>query len=84
MSRPPKQTKRGLKRAFLMDPDDLELLRQAIREDLTVTGRYSSEANWCADAMRLAVDRARERSGGSLPPAPARLPNRMPERARPN
>ncbi len=77
--RPPKQTSRGLKRAFLMDPRDLEVLRQGLRDDLA-TGRYESEANWCADAMRVAVERARDRSGGALPKAPSRLPNRMPER----
>ncbi len=79
-ARPPKQTKRGVKRVFLMDPHDVKILRQGLRQDLTVTGRYSSEANWCADAMRVAVDLARERAGGTLPKAPSRLPNRMPER----
>lgn len=81
-TRPPKQTKRGVKRVFLMDPQDVEILRQGIHKDLTGTGRYSSEANWCADALRVAVDRARARAGGVLPPAPSRLPNRMPERGR--
>lgn len=77
--RPPKTTSRGLKRAFQMDPTDVELMRASIHEDLE-HGRYSSEADWCGDALREAIDGARARAGGTLPTPPTRLPNRMPER----
>lgn len=78
--RPAKTTSRGLKRAFQMDPADVDELRASIRSDLEASGRYSSEADWVGDALRQAIAAARERAGGVLPPAPKRLPNRMPER----
>lgn len=78
-NRPTKVTKRGLKRAFQMDPTDVALMRDSIREDLE-HGRYSSEADWVGDALRAAIDEARAQVGGTLPRAPKRLPNRMPER----
>lgn len=78
-NRPSKVTKRGLKRAFLMDPTDVDLMRVSIRDDLE-HGRYSSEADWVGDALRAAVEEARRNAGGTLPMAPRRLPNRMPDR----
>ncbi len=79
--RPPKATSRGLKRAFQMDPGDVQLMRDSIRQDLEEEGHYYSEADWCGDALRAAISAARQRAGGTLPRPPARLPNRMPERS---
>jgi hypothetical protein len=78
--RPPKTTKRGLKRAFKMNPADVEAMRRTIADDFRTTGMYLSEADWCGDALRVAINAARQRAGGELPPAPTRLPNRMPAR----
>lgn len=78
--RPAKATSRGLKRAFQMEPAVVDELRASIRRDLEVSGRYSSEADWVGDAMRQAIAEARANAGGVLPPAPRRLPNRMPPR----
>lgn len=78
--RPSKTTSRGLKRAFQMDPGDVDELRAAVRRDLEEGGRLLSEADWVGDAVREAIAAARSRAGGVLPAAPKRLPNRMPTR----
>ncbi len=79
-TRPPKVTSRGLKRAFQMDPRDVAEMARARNDDFVGHRRYVSEADWCGDAIRQAIEAARTAAGGTLPPPPARLPNRMPPR----
>lgn len=66
----------GFSRSFTLPADTIERMRAAITDDQNA-GRWPSDSAWCSDAIMAAVDAARERAGGTLPPAPARLPNRL-------
>lgn len=69
-------TRTGASRSFHIPTDVIERMRAAITED-QAAGRWTSDSAWCTDAIAAAVDRARERAGGTLPTPPARLPNRL-------
>ncbi|MGA7205859.1 MAG: hypothetical protein WBX27_14640 [Specibacter sp.] len=66
----------GSSRSFNVPTEAAEKMREAVVADQRV-GRWPSESAWCAEAMDLAIEAARERNGGSLPTPPARLPNRL-------
>lgn len=69
-------TRTGASRSFQIPTDVIERMRAAITAD-QAAGRWTSDSAWCTDAIAAAVDRARQRAGGSLPTPPARLPNRL-------
>lgn len=63
-------------RSFSLPAATVERMRDAITADQD-EGRWPSDSAWCSDAIVAAADRAREQAGGTLPQAPARLPNRL-------
>lgn len=61
---------------FRLSTDALEAIDRGRGED-EAKGIYKSRSPWVIEAMRLAVEEARERAGGTLPPPPqGRLPLR--------
>ena len=66
----------GSSRSFSIPIASMQRMRAAISADQKA-GRWPSDSAWCAEAMALAVDAAREANGGVLPTPPARLPNRL-------
>lgn len=66
----------GTTRSFSIPTSTVQRMRAAITADQRA-GRWPSDSAWCAEAISLAVDDAREANGGSLPTPPARLPNRL-------
>lgn len=66
----------GSSRSFSIPTSSMKRMRAAISADQKA-GRWPSDSAWCAEAMALAVDAAREANGGVLPSPPARLPNRL-------
>lgn len=76
LARPKSQVVNGVQRTFNLPEDSVRRMREAIVED-GKAGRWSSDSAWCADAITIAVNEARERNGGTLPTPPARLPNRL-------
>lgn len=66
----------GVTRSFLVPAATLVALRAAIDAD-RAAGRWLSDSAWCAEALDLAITRARTHNGGTLPTPPARLPNRL-------
>lgn len=69
-------TKRGATRSFSLPADTVARMRAAITADHQA-GRWPSDSAWCGEAIRAAVEEAREQAGGVLPVPPARLPNRL-------
>lgn len=66
----------GSSRSFNVPTTAVEQMRAAITADHAV-GRWPSDSAWCAEAIDLATETAKEKNGGALPTPPARLPNRL-------
>ena len=66
----------GVNRSFTLPADTLDRMHQAIAADRRA-GRVTSRSQFASEAIRRATTEARMRAGGVLPPAPARLPNKM-------
>lgn len=66
---------RGISRTFRVDPDILEAVNAALVADRKA-GRWRSRSEFAVEAILWATDNAKDRAGGQLPKAPARLPNR--------
>ena len=71
---------RGFSKAFPLQVEVVEALEQAIIDDRRELGRVVSRAGFVREAVTHAAQRARQRLGRDLPPAPARLPTRPPRR----
>lgn len=67
---------RGLTRSFNLAEGVVADMKKAIAADRNA-GQWGSQSEFAAVAVAAAVEAARERAGGTLPPAPARLPNRL-------
>lgn len=70
------ETRTGSSRSFVIPTDTIARMREAIAQD-QAADRWPSDSAWCSDAIAAAVERSRTRAGGTLPTAPARLPNRL-------
>lgn len=68
---------RGFTRSFEIPAAVVERIEEAIRKDGDAD-RWPTLSSWAGDAIAAAVEHAKARAGGSLPPAPPRLPNRLP------
>lgn len=66
----------GSTRSFSIPTDTVARMRDAITADQQAD-RWPSDSAWCGEAIAAAVDQARSRAGGALPPPPPRLPNRL-------
>lgn len=66
----------GSSRSFNVPTSAVEQMRAAITADHAV-GRWPSDSAWCAEAIDLATEAAKEKNGGTLPTPPVRLPNRL-------
>lgn len=66
----------GSTRSFNIPSSTVTRMRAAIAADQQA-GRWPSVSAWCAEAIALAVDEARQRNGGRLPTPPDRLPNKL-------
>lgn len=66
----------GWSRSFTLPTDTVERMRAAIVDDQRAN-RWLSESAWAGEAVATAAEKAEEKAGGALPPAPARLPNRL-------
>jgi hypothetical protein len=66
----------GSSRSFNVPTAAVEQMRAAITADHGV-GRWPSDSAWCAEAIDLATEAAKEKNGGTLPTPPVRLPNRL-------
>lgn len=66
----------GWSRSFTLPTDTVERMRAAIVDDQRAN-RWLSESAWAGEAVATAADKAEEKAGEALPPAPARLPNRL-------
>ena len=76
--RSPRGSAAGLSRTVVLDQADAELpalIAAASRAD-RAHGRAAGPSQFVAEAIRVAVAAARQAAGGTLPPPPARLPNR--------
>lgn len=76
--RSPRGRAAGLSRTVVLDQADAdvpELIATASRAD-RAHGRAAGPSQFVAEAVRVAVAAARALTGGTLPPPPARLPNR--------
>lgn len=62
-------------RTFAVELTTIDRLDEAITADEDA-GRYLSRSSWANEAVRDLIARTRERAGGELPPAPARLTRR--------
>lgn len=65
----------GFTRSFDL-PDDTIAARDAAITTDRRNGRTSSRSSFASEAIRYAIEQARARNGGVLPPAPDRLPNK--------
>ena len=65
----------GFTRSFELPDDTIAARDLAITEDRR-NGRTSSRSSFATEAIRHAIEQARARNGGVLPPAPDRLPNK--------
>ncbi len=70
------ETRTGSSRSFVIPTDTIARMREAIAQD-QAADRWPSDSAWCSDAIAAAVEQSRTRAGGTLPTAPARLPNRL-------
>ena len=66
---------RGQMRNWTVADGTHDLITAARRNDEQYD-RFLAESTWIAEALSAAVQRSRDRHG-ALPPAPARLPNRL-------
>lgn len=66
----------GGSRSFTIPTVVVARMRAAIEAD-QAGNRWPSDSAWCGEAVAVAADLAEKRAGGSLPPAPSRLPNRL-------
>lgn len=73
--RPPGQGSGG-SRSFSLPADSVTRMRAAIAAD-QAENRWPTDSGWCGEAINAAADLAERKSGGKLPPAPPRLPNRL-------
>ena len=80
-SRLPEEDKqpRGVSRSFDITEVAMAAMETALVDDRR-HGRLLSRNQFVAEAVRAATEEARNRNGGTLPPAPSRLPNRPPRR----
>lgn len=67
---------RGFTRSFDIPGEVEDRMNDAIKKD-NDADRWPTLSAWAGDAIAAAVERAKARAGGSLPPAPPRLPNRL-------
>lgn len=65
----------GLSRTFDIGDNAIEATKQAMLDDRAQARVYESRSQFVTDAIRVAIEQSRDRVG-TLPPAPARLPNR--------
>lgn len=73
---PKRRGTRELTRTFNFTEAVIEAMRAAMTLDRR-DGQAGSQSQFCAIAITAAVEAARERAGGNLPPAPPRLPGRL-------
>lgn len=66
----------GVNRAFVLPVATVEAMHEAIGADRR-SGTTTSRSQFASVAIRSAIEEARRRAGGELPPAPARLPNKL-------
>lgn len=66
----------GGSRSFTLPADSVTRMRAAIAAD-QAENRWPTDSGWCGEAISAAADLAERKSGGKLPPAPPRLPNRL-------
>jgi hypothetical protein len=71
---------RGFSKAFPLQVEVVQALEQAIIDDRRELGRMVSRAGFVREAVTHAAQRAGQRLGCDLPPAPPRLPTRPPRR----
>ena len=71
----PEEGKRGVNRAFILPVDTITRMEETTGIDRRA-GRMQSVSQLAAEALRIAIEDARVRNGGSLPIAPKRLPNK--------
>ncbi|WP_245993651.1 hypothetical protein [Nocardioides immobilis] len=69
----------GFNQMYPLPAGLLEQVKEAITEDRKQLGRASSRSAFAREAVLVAVEAARRRRGGTLPP-PNQLPNRRPRR----
>lgn len=65
----------GFTRSFELDDNTIQAMESAITEDRR-SHRFVTRSQFGNEAVRVAIEAAKTRTGGVLPPAPARLPNR--------
>lgn len=66
----------GSNRSFSIAATAVEIMEDAMAADQDQY-RVQARSQFITEAIRHAVEQARERNGGTLPPAPQRLPNRL-------
>jgi hypothetical protein len=71
----PEEGKRGVNRAFILPVDTIATMEETTGIDRRA-GRMQSVSQLAAEALRIAIEEARVRNGGSLPRPPKRLPNK--------
>lgn len=71
----PEEGKRGVNRAFILPVDTIATMEETTGIDRRA-GRMQSVSQLAAEALRIAIEDARARNGGTLPVAPKRLPNK--------
>lgn len=71
----PEEGKRGVNRAFILPVDTIAAMEETTGIDRRA-GRMQSVSQLAAEALRIAIEEARVRNGGSLPRPPKRLPNK--------
>jgi hypothetical protein len=71
----PADRRPGVSRSFTISSATVAAMQAAIVMDARNTDRVVNRNRFAAEAVRAAVEAARRRNGGTLPPAPARLPN---------
>ncbi len=69
------RTGSGFTRSFELDDSTVQAMEGAITEDRRAH-RFVTRSQFGNEAVRVAIEAAKARAGGVLPPAPARLPNR--------
>ncbi len=66
----------GVNRAFILPAATVQAMHEAIASDRRA-GSIASRSQFASVAIRSAIEDSRGRAGGELPPAPARLPNKL-------
>jgi hypothetical protein len=70
----------GVSRSFPIRSTTMAAMQAAIVMDARNPERLLNRNRFAAEAVRAAVEAARRRNGGTLPPAPTRLPRKPPRR----